>query len=182
MASRVDPVTGLNVFIKGIGKLGSGKVYKGNAIAVNSINAIDYWAENHQSARIQWQFENNYIAITEDASAVDETTRRWVIYGDFTYKNGTIASATINKFYDIYMRNDGALDFEDEGYSAKFKGGYKFADPGKISSWSILSDLEGNAFETGNYHGDKVGWSKFSNFANGKFFALGWESDPFTLI
>lgn len=183
MASSKDPITGLRISIDGIGRIRSGRIYADDLIAKNTIDNVDYWASDHQKARIQWQFGRNYIVITEDASDIDNSVRRWVCEGKFEYARGSISKANVETVHDIYMISDQRLDSNDEGFRAERRNGWEIAKPGKIDSWmSVLGDLEESKYDTGNYHGDDKGWSQFKNYASGRFFANMWEQNPFSFI
>ena len=180
--STVDPITGLNVNFNGVGNVAFGTVYSGNGIGDNLIGAIDVGYPRYGS-KIQFQGGEDYIVITQDSTEIDRTVTRSVLGGDFSYDNGLLSSARVREFYSIQMKNDGITDNDDEGFSAELPGeGTIIGSISDLSAWAAIGDLEFGSYETGNYHGDEAGWSNFTNYSNGRFYAIGWDQSPFALI
>ena len=174
-------LSGLRFNANGVGNIELGSVYSGSGIGNSLIAAFDYW--QRYGSMIQIQGGADFIVLTQDSTSIDNQVTRTVLGGKFGYVDAALSSAIVTGIYSLQMKSDGKTDAYDEGFSAKLPGnGASISNPSNLSSWAAILDLEGTPAETGNYHGDDAGWTNFTTYASGKFFADGWEQTPFVKI
>jgi len=160
--STKDKLTGLSINFNGVGRLFSDNIY-----------SFGGW-------QVEGEISKDYFVITRAQDTLEgRETRRAVYQGSFTFKNGNLASATVDKvwFFRVGHTSEG-IELVGRLATPKNK---KIANINNELSWSSLdsSSNEITYFASSNGKVVEGNIDTFTEFKNGRFFQEGWWLDPF---